>query len=530
MAFVVTSGQLQSVQQTYNNQNASYVGPLSRMLSLSPTLAMTYEQLYRSQPAVRMVVGFLARNVASVSADPYRRISATDREKAVDHPLARLLDRPMFGTQWTKYRLFNTLMHDLGVYDNAFWLKLKGPNGGMALIPMLPRMVSPIGTNLFAPEGYRIQGNRGYFEVPTSSMVHFHGYNPDDPRYGVSPLETLRHILAEEYSATVYREQMWRNGARISGYIKRPKDAGKWSDPAQKRFKQDWQSLYSGDGPATGGTPILEDGMEFVPSSVTPRDAQYVESRKLTREETAVAYHVNPVMLGLMDGATIGNVKELHRMLYQDTLPPWMTQISQDMEVQLLDEMDSSSVDGRVYVEFNLKEKLRGNFEEQAAAFQSAVGGPWMTRNEARGASNLPALPDADDLIVPLNVTKGGLASPNDTAPEHPDNGPSNGEPPKEWAGALRAFFERQGKSILSALGAGRTNAVDLLHIGRWDVELAADLAQVGAAGALDVNTATMVDLSAALGDAEPVKAVADLFRGYVGERAQSLARELEPA
>jgi HK97 family phage portal protein len=530
MAFVVTSGQLQSVAE---QTNYTFTAPLSRSLALSPHLAMTYEQLWSAQPAVRMVIGFLARNVASIGIDPYRRLSDTDREKAVDHPLARLLERPFFGSQWTKYRLFNTLMHDLGIFDNAFWLKMRTPAGRDALMPISPKLITPLGPSLFAATDYRIRGNRGFIDVPAERVVHFHGYNPDDPRLGISPMETLRHILAEEYAATQYREQMWRNGARISGYIARPKDAGKWGDAARTRFTNEWQAQYAGDGPATGGTPILEDGMTFVASAVTPKDAQYVESRKLTREEVAVAYFLNPMMLGLMEGATVGNTKELHRMLYQDALPPWLTQLSQDIEVQLLDTMDPSSQDGSVYVEFNLREKLRGSFEEQAQALQSAVGGPYLTRNEARAMGNLSSIDGADELIVPLNVINGGLASPNDTAPDQPDNGPSNGQPPapKAWTDMLSAYFARQGVSVIAKIGAGGTDVERLVSPDRWDTELGCDLFAAGAADvAASINAETRVDLAAALADTEPLAAVTALFDRYANGRAAQLARELEPA
>jgi hypothetical protein len=57
-------------------------------------------------------------------------------------------------------------------------------------------------------------------------------------------------------------------------------------------------------------------------------------------------------------------------------------------------------------------EKLGGSFEEQAAAISASVGGPWMTRSEARALNNLPPLPEVDELLALLNVTQGGLASP----------------------------------------------------------------------------------------------------------------------
>jgi len=162
--------------------------------------------------------------------------------------------------------------------------------------------------------------------------------------------------------------------------------------------------------------------MEFVASGVSPKDAQYVESRRLTREEVAVAYHVSPSMVGMTEGTNFSSIQEIHRMLYQDTLAPYLAQISQDIENQVLNDVDPTSRDGSTYIEFNLAEKLRGSFAEQTAALQSAVGAPWMTRNEARGALNLTSLPEGDDLIVPLNVVAGGLAAPNDTAPINPSH------------------------------------------------------------------------------------------------------------
>ena len=53
---------------------------------------------------------------------------------------------------------------------------------------------------------------------------------------------------------------------------------------------------------------------------------------------------------------------------------------------------------------------------------QSATGGPWMTRNEARAMQNRPPLEGGDDLIVPLNVIAGGQASPNDSGSQNIDS------------------------------------------------------------------------------------------------------------
>jgi HK97 family phage portal protein len=470
VAFVVTSGQIMAVQDM--RRGSAFMAPTS--VQLSSTLWLSYEALWRTQPALRTVVGFLARNVAQLGVDPYRRVSATDRVKLTDHPVARLLEQPHPGTKLTKYRLLNTLMHDLCIYDNAFILKVWADHKIHALLPVPPHMVKIKGQSWYTPEQYEIRGASAVRTVNADEMIHIHGYNPGDPRQGVAPVETLRQILSEEHAATAYRQQLWRNGARVAGYLKRPKDAPKWSEPARDRFRSAWHAQYAGDGPSTGGTPVLEDGMEFVASGVSPKDAQYVEARKLTREEVAVAYHVSPVMIGLMEGATFSNVTELHKMLYQDTLAPYLTQIAQDLEMQLLRDLEpEAAANGTVYIEFNMAEKLRGSFAEQTQALQSAVGGPWMTRAEARAMFNLSEVDDADQLIVPLNVTTGGLASPRDTAPDNPANGSK-----APAADVLRRAYERQSRSVLSRMGgADGAASAPTYDAPRWVRELSDDMA-----------------------------------------------------
>jgi phage portal protein BeeE len=141
--------------------------------------------------------------------------------------------------------------------------------------------------------------------------------------------------------------------------------------------------------------------MKYVPASTNPKDAQWIEGRKLTREEVTSAYHIPLTLVGILDHATYSNISEQHKMLYQDTLGPTLQMIQQELALQLFP--DFAGVED-MYLEFNIAEKLRGNFEEQAQQMQTSVGGPWMTRNEARARVNLPQIPDGDQLINPLNL------------------------------------------------------------------------------------------------------------------------------
>ncbi|QIJ66411.1 phage portal protein [Streptomyces sp. JB150] len=438
-----------------------------------------YAHLYRCQPQIRTVVSFLARNIAQLGLHAFRRVSDTDRERLTDHPLPQILAAP--GAQLTRYRLIERLVSDIAIYDTAYWVKVRVDGGNViGVIPVPPSRMTIEGASWLQPEAFRIHGSKGDLELAPDQVVHFHGYDPVDLRYGSSPIDALRSLLAEEFEANRAREQMWRNGGRLSGVLKRPADAPAWADGAKARFREGWRGyVESGQG-----TPILEDGMSYEQLAIDPAKAQYIEARKLTREEVAAAYHIPLPMVGILDNATFSNIREQHQQLYQDTLGPWLQMIQEEIGLQLIPDLPDSE---GVYVEFNLQEKLRGSFEEQAQQLQTAVGAPWLTRNEARARMNLPQIDGGNDLITPMNVLVGGQASPTDSAPEaaalpkgrgrlvlmkaagasRPDDLGDFDEELEAFTAALERWTNRQSARLLSRAGAKADSIPDLLAW--WD-------------------------------------------------------------
>jgi hypothetical protein len=249
--------------------------------------------------------------------------------------------------------------------------------------------------------------------LPASEVFYLRQYNPDDSVFGLSPLETLRKLLAAEEAAVTYREWFWQNGAKLAGWIKRPKEAPRWTEQQRKQFGEEWRGFQ---GPSNAGkTAILEDGMEFTPITATARESELIEARKLTREEVAAAYHVPPAMLGILEAQGYGSLREQHKALYQDTLGPVVAMLEGEIERQLLVEFSDSE---DVYVQFNINEKLQGSFEEEQAALAAAVGSPYMTRNEARARLNLPRINDAafDVPVTRLDIAEGQNARDAATA------------------------------------------------------------------------------------------------------------------
>lgn len=420
MGFVQSEGSVQQLSRP------AYRVPAR--VFLTATYSMDYAQIFRSQPSVRRAVEFLARNIAQLGIHMFERRDDADRARLTEHPLAELLDRPNPYT--TRYRMINALVHDFAIYDCAYWLKVKGGGSTRSVVRVPPMIIEPAGENWLTPAKFTINGSKGKTTVDADQIVYFRGFGLDED-VGISPIESLRQILKEDFTGSQMREQLMRNGARVSGYLERPADAPDWSGEPKDTFKTDWQAQYSGSGPQAGGTPILEDGMTFKPAAQTAKELQYIEGRKLTDEEVCRSYFIPPPMLGLLEHASLSNIREQHKMLYMDTLGPWLVMFQEEIGLQLVPDFEPTKP-RKFYIEFMLREKLSGDFIERGNVIFQATGGPYLTRNEARALDNRPPIEGGDELIVPLNVTQNGDQNPIPAEdPETTDPAPQETPKPK---------------------------------------------------------------------------------------------------
>lgn len=506
MAIVQSDG---AFAGTPTNLLAARMGGSRNGITWYSGLTEDYAAIYRTQPNVRLVSNFIARNIAQLGLNLFARKSDTERVSLGDHELAQLIRVPNPVTKLTRYRLIHGIMSDKCVFGQYFILKTRNPlTNKMRLWRIPPDLMQAVDGNFWEATEWRFLGIDSQPVFNSDDLIHNHNYNPEDQRIGLSPIESIRQILSEDKAAGEYRQQFWQGGARISGVIERPASGTgtpRWSPEARDRFMAEWKGNFSGVAVEAGGTPLLEDGMQFKQVAFSAKDSEYLGARRLSREEVAAQYHVSPLFVGILENANFSNVKEQHRHLYQDTLGPDMVEMTEDFHLQLVPEYPDLDFDS-TYFEFNFKEKLKGSFEEEAAARQAAVGGPWQTRNEARADENKPPIAGGDELITPLNVLIGGQASPQDSAPDG-TNSFNVGIPiarasrveqlPKARTVATKAadedlpdylktwfdnhveklasYFGRQKNSVISALRAGQS-VESIFGQARWNRELKTDL------------------------------------------------------
>lgn len=454
---------------------------------------LSARQLYATQANLHAVVSFLADSVSQLPLKVYSRSGENDRQRDRESVAAKLLYRP--NADQTAYEFWNAAVTELLLMGvSTVWVlpDTESQSGyQLRLIPKEWIMDSERKTN-YAPDSIRIMTNTGgeFIDIPRTEFVQFRMYSPGNPGGYQSPLAALRQTLNEQIQADKFRTEIWTSSGRFNAYLTRPANVQPWSDEQRKAFVTAFREGWGKGGSNAGKIPLLEDGMEIKPYQFNAKEAQYAETKQLSREDVAAAYHVNPSLIWHTTTQTYASAKDNARALYADCLGPTLQMLQQRVNAFLLPMVGA---DPSLYVEFDLTEKLKGSFEERAAILQASVGGPWMTRNEARADNNLPPVDGGDELITPLNVITGGQASPQDSAPKSAElklitpshrkdrddtiriKGKSDEQDDADVAAILKKFFERQANSILPKIGAGR----DWWDEDRWDEELVEDLLPV---------------------------------------------------
>jgi len=359
--------------------------------------------------AVYTVVEFLASQISQVGLKAYQRVSDTDRQSLADTDLARLIDQPAPGL--TYERFMHGTIADLCVFGNAYWLKQQAGED-RALVPLPPFGVTPRGGNVVQAARYDFAMNGGVQTFAADQIVHFRRYNPADRRIGLSPLDPLRSILREDQEASLARIGFWRNSARMGGLLERDPAGTPWNEDDYKTWRTKFKNTLSGSQ-NTGEWAVLMPGMKAVPTEWSAKDSEFIEGRKSVVEAVARALGVPLSVLGLTETATYASEKEFHKQLYVDTLGPYFKIVQGEMARSVVPWFTN---DRSVYVEFNVQEKLRGSFEEQADAVRAYGGVPIMSVNELRALFNLPKIDDPafDRPVMPANVLYGGAGSPGE--------------------------------------------------------------------------------------------------------------------
>ena len=185
---------------------------------------------------------------------------------------------------------------------------------------------------------------------------------------------------------------IFANGAAPSGVLEHP---GTIKDPT--RVREAWQSQFGGSG-NSGKVAVLEEGMKYTPISISPDQAQFLETRKFQINEIARIFRVPPHMVGDLEKSSFSNIEQQSLEFVKYTLDPWVIRWEQSIARALF----SAEEKKEYFVKFNLEGLLRGDYVSRMNGYSIARQNGWMSANDIRELENLDRIPaeDGGDLYL----------------------------------------------------------------------------------------------------------------------------------
>ncbi len=335
-------------------------------------------------------VNLLAGTIASLPLMVYRTRGGA-RTVASDHPLYRILhDSP--NADQTALDFWEFVCASLELHGNAYAEVVRARNGRIIAlgVPITPELVTVRRLDTGALEYEWVDQGRRII-AGQDRVLHIRGFG-GNPLGGLSTLSAGRQSFGLAQAIERASGDTFRNGVRPSGLLK---TADTLTIDQRKQAEELLQEKFA--GAINAGRPMLLDrGMDWVQLSISPEDAQMLQSRAFSVEEVCRFFGVPPFMVGHTEKTTSwGTGLEQQTLGFQKfTLRRRLKRIEQALEKQLLSVADRLA---GITIEFNLEGLLRADSAARASFYQLMLTNGVMTINEVRSLENLPPVEGGDE-------------------------------------------------------------------------------------------------------------------------------------
>ena len=349
------------------------------------------ERTSMQMTAVYCCVRILSEAVAGLPLHLYRYTDSGGKEKDTENKLYFLLhDEP--NAEMTSFVFRETMMTHLLLWGNAYAQIIRNGKGEVVgLYPLMPdRMNVDRDENgqLYyeytrSTDDAKTMSTRDMtVRLSPSDVLHIPGLGFDG-LVGYSPIAMAKNAIGLAIATEEYGSKFFANGAAPSGVLEHP---GVLKDPA--KLRDSWTQTFGGSHNANK-IAVLEEGVKYTPISISPNEAQFLETRKFQVDEIARIFRVPPHMIGDLEKSSFSNIENMSREFVTYTLDPWLVRIEQSMARALLTPEEKKDH----FIKFNVDGLLRGDYESRMNGYSIARQNGWMSANDIRRLEQLDEIP-----------------------------------------------------------------------------------------------------------------------------------------
>ncbi len=310
---------------------------------------------FKASSYVYACVYRIMKAVASVPLKVYE-----DGDYNPKHPLQMLLDdpHPFYSMQDIMERIASHLY--LGGNAVIKIVRLESKGGlPVELFPLNPDKINPVADQVKFISHYRYNVGDKVEEFKTDDIIHDMFTNPANPYWGMSPLQAAATIVDSDVEAVKWNKLTMQNRAITDGVFAFKHDlTGQQYKEAKEHVKEQYQA--KGRGPW-----VLGNEVEYIPMSLSPAEMDFIESRKMTREDICSIFQVPPPMVGIYEKATLSNIETARKIFWLDGIIPYLKDVLDTFNKSLSKEFGDNV---EIKADTSMVDALQENLEEKVAA------------------------------------------------------------------------------------------------------------------------------------------------------------------
>lgn len=345
--------------------------------------------------AVYRCVDVISDSVAQLPLEPYYKDERGFKTKFVSHPTYDLLNREP-NSVMSRFTFIKTLVVSVLLKGNGYaYIERDAKGDAVALHFIKPDNVTIIEpTKTGESVKYSVVGMKGYIEA--CNMIHILNFSYDGIN-GISTLQHARLTIGLASDAEAHASGFFKGGANLAGILKVQSTL---TSKQKTDLKTSWQTAFSPTTGTPNGVAVLEGNMDFQPITVSPEDAQLLETRQFNVIDICRFFGVSPVKAFDLSNSSYSTVEATQLAFLTDTLTPLIQKIELEFERKLYKPSEKKNID----VRFDTSVLLRADKASLAEYYSKLFSIGVLTVNEIRKELDLQALENGDKSFVQVNV------------------------------------------------------------------------------------------------------------------------------
>ena len=351
-------------------------------------------------------VSIISGDVATSTADVFRRTAEGDREVADTHPADILIStRP--NEEMSAFELWRRFMVQLLIYQNGYlYVERAGGSGApTGLYNLLPDRTEARrddnGTLFYATE---VAGRME--PLKKEQVIHVKGLCLDSGA-GYDLVCAARNSIGLALAAEGFGSKFFANGAQAGGVVEVPPGT---TEPAAERLMEGLKKKHTGKD-NWFRVMVLRDGAKFHQTTIDAQKSQLTELREHQVRDIARYFNLPPHKLGLVDSVSYNSSEQSQIQYITGCLTHWFAALRGELQLKLLTDREQKTKSH--FIDFNTSKLIERDLKTQVEILAIERQNEIINAAEWRRKRNLPPRTDAaaEEYVNPNTKSNGRTSS-----------------------------------------------------------------------------------------------------------------------